>query len=470
VLGKSARTVIPTTPLSGNLADWLDALQKEGYWKGEVIQLNRTGERIRIQSSLAAVKNEKGEITSFVTVNRDVTQVRKIEQELKNAKEQLEITFANTPSAIYRFNKSGVLEYLNQRGAEMLGFRSTDEVLQCSITEMNAHIEERFVRLFEDGTTYTPERGSVYKAFASGEQSEAPIQMIDKKTGQAQWILTSSTPVKDNNNQIAFVLAVATDITNQKRAEESLRKSEEELERLVAERTKELHRSNEDLQQFAHVASHDLKEPVRKIKTFASRLESEKSELLDERGKQFLAKIQSASDRMLKMIEGVLNYSTIGALGSSEFEAVDLNAIMRDIMNDLEVVLQKSKAKITCNNLPVVQGVPIRIYQLFYNLMINSLKFARPEIPPEIRLEGSIVNKDGQKMARIVVKDNGIGFEKSQSKMIFDTFTRLHSLDKYEGTGLGLALCKKIVERHGGTIEADGMVNEGATFTVHLPI
>jgi light-regulated signal transduction histidine kinase (bacteriophytochrome) len=169
------------------------------------------------------------------------------------------------------------------------------------------------------------------------------------------------------------------------------------------------------------------------------------------------------------MIEGVLNYSTIGALGSSEFEAVDLNAIMRDIMNDLEVVLQKSKAKITCNNLPGVQGVPIRIYQLFYNLMINSLKFARPEIPPEIRLEGSIINKDGQKMARIVVKDNGIGFEKSQSKMIFDTFTRLHSLDKYEGTGLGLALCKKIVERHGGTIEADGMVNEGATFTVHLP-
>jgi light-regulated signal transduction histidine kinase (bacteriophytochrome) len=253
----------------------------------------------------------------------------------------------------------------------------------------------------------------------------------------------------------------------QKIAEENIRKSEEHLRKLVDERTRELQRSNDDLQQFAHVASHDLKEPVRKVKTFGTLLKEEFGQQLPGIAQKYLNKIESAADRMYSMIDGVLLYSSLGA-HEQTVDPINLNEIISNIMSDLEIPITKRKATINYGSLPMIQGTPILIYQLFYNLLNNSLKFARPNEDSVITIHSDPTSQEGS-FVEILVRDNGIGFNQNEAGKIFKTFTRLNSKDQYEGTGLGLALCKKIVERHGGTIRAEGKVDEGSTFFITLP-
>jgi light-regulated signal transduction histidine kinase (bacteriophytochrome) len=258
-------------------------------------------------------------------------------------------------------------------------------------------------------------------------------------------------------------------VTNHINLKKIRREIELNLEKLVAERTLELQRSNEDLQQFAHVASHDLKEPVRKIKTFSSRLQSEFGHDLPAKGKMYIDKIQGATNRMYDMIEGVLKYSTLNE-EQLPVELVDLNAVLQNIEADFELVIHQKHAVIHKGELPPIEGAPVLIYQLFYNLINNSLKFSRPEVAPVINITSSVESENGRAKAKITIADNGIGFDQEHADRIFDTFTRLNSKDKYEGTGLGLALCKKIVEKHKGTIYASGSENEGAAFTILIPL
>jgi light-regulated signal transduction histidine kinase (bacteriophytochrome) len=231
--------------------------------------------------------------------------------------------------------------------------------------------------------------------------------------------------------------------------------------------------SNEDLQQFAHVASHDLKEPVRKIRTFSNRLLEEFGAILPPKARLFLSKIEQSTQRMVMMIDGVLAYSTLN--GSEQMiEPIDLNAIIGYVEGDLELTIEEKKATILYEALPQLDGAPVLIYQLFYNLINNSLKFARSDAPPVIEvlaniLHGPTEEQDGE-IVELVIRDNGIGFGQEHADRIFNTFARLHTRDRYEGTGLGLALCRKIVERHRGSISAAGERGRGATFTIRLPL
>jgi len=248
-----------------------------------------------------------------------------------------------------------------------------------------------------------------------------------------------------------------------------------QLESRVNERTTELNNvnatlksTNDTLEQFAHVASHDLKEPVRKIKIFTSRLQEESGDVLNEKSKVYLDKILSSANRMSTMIEGVLNYSIQN--GSEQVnEDIDLNMIIEEIRNDLEVLIQQKEAVIKCDPLPVIEGDHVLLHQLFYNLIYNSLKFTNTTVNPVINISYEAITMEGKPYYRIKIRDNGIGFDQQQSERIFDTFTRLNSKDKYDGTGLGLALCRKIVQRHGGTINAEGVSGVGAEFRVVLP-
>lgn len=248
------------------------------------------------------------------------------------------------------------------------------------------------------------------------------------------------------------------------------------LEQEVKSRTLELsllnislRRSNEDLQQFAHVASHDLKEPVRKIRTFGSRLQDEYGELLPDRARLFLDKIHNATERMFSMIDGVLAYSMLNASGQP-IEKIDLNEVLKNTESDLEIIIQQKKGTIRRGHLPTIEGAPVLIHQLFYNLLNNSLKFSRADTPPIIYISGEVIGTTDGPVAEIGFSDNGIGFDQQHAMTIFDTFARLNSKDNYEGTGLGLSLCKKIVERHHGTITAMGTKNRGAVFTIKLPL
>ncbi|MGZ5254353.1 MAG: sensor histidine kinase, partial [Flavitalea sp.] len=250
------------------------------------------------------------------------------------------------------------------------------------------------------------------------------------------------------------------------------------LETLVKERTLELNRSNEDLQQFAHVASHDLKEPLRKIRTFSNRLEAEFGKMMPEKGRTYIEKIQASSERMSNMIDGILNYSVMNATEQNE-ERIDLGFILDGIISDLELLILQKEAKITYNNLPRIKGSPTLIYQLFYNLISNSLKFSKAETPSRINISSRQMNEEELKdfsdikkstdYLCITVEDNGIGFNPEYAEKMFNVFTRLNRRDQYEGTGLGLALCKKIVHRHHGLISAKGEEGKGASFEIVFP-
>jgi len=259
-------------------------------------------------------------------------------------------------------------------------------------------------------------------------------------------------PVQESDGPITGVNVMATDMTEQVvariRVEESERKYRElseQLEAIVQERTNELQRSNDDLQQFAHVASHDLKEPLRKLRTFINRLTDEFGSSIPAKGQGYIEKLHAASLRMYDMIDGVLRYSSINQ-GEQVIESVSINELIESIESDLEMVIQQKHAVIDKANLGHVQGARILLHQLFYNLINNALKFSKDV--PHIDITAHELMRDNIPMIEIRVADNGIGFSPEYADMIFHAFSRLNSKDKFEGTGLGLALCRKIAERH----------------------
>jgi PAS domain S-box-containing protein len=270
-------------------------------------------------------------------------------------------------------------------------------------------------------------------------------------------------------SEVVGVFVEGHDVTEEVRIKNQLIQNESRLEQEVLARTRDLVASNEDLQQFAHVASHDLKEPIRKVRTFSNRLKFEMTDQITEKGKTYLDKILGATERAHSMIDGVLAYSTFN-VDAQPIEIVDLNAVMNNLQSDLEIPIAEKQAKIEVGDLPAVEGAPVLLYQLFYNLLNNSLKFSNSSRQPVIKICGSEIEIGGERFANIVINDNGIGFAPEYAEKIFKTFTRLNSKDRYEGTGLGLALCKKIAERHGGSISARAEENVGAEFSVVLPI
>lgn len=284
------------------------------------------------------------------------------------------------------------------------------------------------------------------------------------------------SPLRDFYNQVDGVLVVATEVTTHVLARKKLEEHSWILEQEVKARTAELRalnislqESNADLQQFAHVTSHDLKEPVRKVKIFSSRLQEEYGHQIPEKGHLFLEKILHATDRIYAMIEGVLTYSTLNAQQQMA-EEIDLNVILTNIETDLEVSILQKNASIERAILPGIEGSSILLYQLFYNLINNSLKFSDDKVPPVITISGKSLEYAGGEWVEIIITDNGIGFDQEQADKIFAPFARLHSKDQYEGTGLGLALCRKITDRHHGTITAESKRGAGARFTLMLPV
>jgi light-regulated signal transduction histidine kinase (bacteriophytochrome) len=240
----------------------------------------------------------------------------------------------------------------------------------------------------------------------------------------------------------------------------------------------DLERSNRDLLDFANIASHDLQEPLRKISTFSDMLQIRYEDSLDERAKDYIDRIQASAKRMQSFIIALLSYSRLSTQGKSK-EIVDLNEIARNVLSDLDMQIERSEAEIQVSELPLVKADPVQMHQLFLNMINNSLKFRKPEMPVEIKVRGKTVvgasfehsgNSFEAGYFEISFSDNGIGFDEKYLDRIYQPFQRLHRFDKYEGTGMGLAICRKIIERHNGEIEAHSTPGEGATFIVRLPI
>jgi len=257
------------------------------------------------------------------------------------------------------------------------------------------------------------------------------------------------------------------------------RLSREVVERRRAEHAAQemaanLQRSNQELERFASVASHDLQEPLRKIQAFGDRLRSKLSGAIGEQGRDYLTRMLNSADRMRQLIDDLLAFSRVSTKGRS-FVAVDLGSLVSEVLGDLETRVQDSGATVQVGDLPSIVADPMQIRQLLQNLVGNALKFRRPDVRPIVNVEGRILpaetteDEPGWSRCELRVSDNGIGFEEHYLDRIFEVFQRLHGRSEYEGTGMGLAICRRIVERHGGAITARSSPGNGSTFIVTLP-
>jgi signal transduction histidine kinase len=227
----------------------------------------------------------------------------------------------------------------------------------------------------------------------------------------------------------------------------------------------ELSRSNAELEQFASVASHDLQEPLRKVQTFAAQLTATEHDRLSDQGQDFLRRMSDAAGRMRTLIDDLLMFSRVSTQGRP-FVAVDLGEIVAQVLIDLEMSITDSDAQVTVGALPTVSADPVQMRQLLQNLLGNALKFRREGVVPELRVSAQLTDH----VAELTIQDNGIGFDEQYATRIFRAFERLHGARAYAGTGIGLALCRKIIERHNGTITATSELGNGATFTIRLPL
>jgi light-regulated signal transduction histidine kinase (bacteriophytochrome) len=255
---------------------------------------------------------------------------------------------------------------------------------------------------------------------------------------------------------------------------EELERSRDELEQRVRERTAELHaymeklkESNQALQDFASIASHDMQEPLRKVVSFGNMLGQKYGDAMGEEGKDYLNRMLNATERMQSLLKSLLDYSRV-TTKAEPFREVELSSLIGEVLSDLEVRIESSGGIVELGELPVIEADPTQMRQLFQNLIGNGLKFHKEGGKPIVKVHCSV---GGPGLYKLTVEDNGIGFEEKYREKIFTPFQRLHGrTSQYEGTGMGLAICRKIVERHGGTIAAKSAPGQGTTFIVTLPV
>ena len=446
--------------------EWRQAIAMRRPWKCEFrLKNTESGEYRWFFGHTLPLLNDSGEVVKWVGSASDI-------HLQKTANEQLESIVAERTSELIALNK--ILKEKNDELSRAQTFLQT--VLDASVELVTAFDRDlifTFVnKRVKEFSGAVPESwiGKNLLDVRPGFEKTETYQHLKRALKGETIHIEAQGPYSDDqrifetfiiplkrNTEITGVVTMQRDVTTIAKLTEDLRVSNIRLKR-----------SNDDLQQFAHVTSHDLKEPVRKIRLYGNILKGDYAQFLPERGQEYLNKIERSTSRIYAMIDGVLKYSSVEGI-QEEFQDIDLNEVVKSIQEDLEVAISDAKAKILSNALPVIKGSPTLIYQLFYNLINNSLKFRSQERGSQITITSSAEVMEDRDYWRIVLKDNGIGFHPSFAETIFESFARLNAKDKYEGTGLGLALCKKIVVRHGGIITAYGEEDVGAAFTILLP-
>ncbi len=300
---------------------------------------------------------------------------------------------------------------------------------------------------------------------------------IRNKKGLYKWHLSRALPVRDEEDNIIMWVGSNTEIHNQKEQKEELESAFRYRTRQLQRKNMELESANKDLTTLTYVSSHDLQEPLRKIQNFVKLIYKNDNVNLSEAGKGYLERLQISTKRMHSLIEDLLTYSRTGSQEKT-FEKTNLRNIINEVLSDLEDVIQKKNAQIDIGELCEVNIIPFQFRQLFQNLIGNALKFSKHKRVPHIKISCRVktgAELENTKLAphlnycHVTLSDNGIGFDPQYKERIFEVFQRLHSFENYKGTGIGLAICKRIVENHAGIITASGELNEGATFDIYIP-
>ncbi|MGA2034839.1 MAG: ATP-binding protein [Thermoguttaceae bacterium] len=432
-------------------------VNRTGHWEGSTQLRNvQTDELTDVETFMFRVKPAQADMPGCLAIiHRMGGPCRQLREAFEEAQARKHAILESSLDPIITINHEGVIIEFNRAAETAFGF-PRDKVLGTRPADVlfppsaGSDHGTRIDRYLESGEgSMLGKRAEVIAVRANGESFPAEVA------------------ITMSQEQGAPVLSLfIRDISLRRKAEEQ-----------QAQYAAELVRSNRDLEQFAYVASHDLQEPLRKIRAFGDRLEMKCAAALDDTGRECVQRMQTAAARMQQLIEGLLTLSRV-TTRAQDFMAVDLGEIARQVVSDLEAQLQRVEGRVQVGNLPTIQADPLQMRQLLQNLIGNALKFHRPEESPVVKIEGRFVqgrrrqagDSPAHEQCRIVVEDNGIGFDEKHAERIFGVFQRLHPRDVYEGTGIGLAICRKIVELHGGTIAGSSTPGKGARFEVLLPV
>ncbi len=402
-------------------------------------------QRVRKRTSELTAANRK--------LQQEISERKRAEQRHHESKETLNAILATSPIGI-GFVRNRVIQWVNETMCNITGYeRGALKGKTASMLYPNAEEYERVGRELPGGT---------------GKSSESAY--VDTR-----WIRENGTII-DCELRARFLdpldpskgeIVAAMDITKRKLAEKKLKQTLAELKR-----------SNAELEQFAYVASHDLQEPLRKIQAFGDRLKAKYGNALNDRGSDYLKRMQNAAKRMQTLINDLLTFSRVSTR-TQPFTQVDLSNVVQKTLSNLETFIEQTEGCVEVGNLPTIDADLTQMHQLMQNLISNALKFHRKEEAPFVKIHGQLIKRQEQQLAgvlpadeycQIVVEDNGIGFDEKYLDRIFGVFQRLHGRGDYEGTGIGLANCRKIVERHSGSITAKSTPEKGSTFIVTLPV
>jgi PAS domain S-box-containing protein len=403
--------------------------------------LTKSGDIRWCEASSRVILDENGAFSGVTGTLTDVTERRYIDEKLAEGEARFRTVVENLGEGLLLTDLDNTIQYVNRRMGEMAGFRPE---------EMEGYKAHKLLSPVEEWDRMT-ERNQE-RAVGQSERYETRIR---RATGELMWVEVHAAPYCPPGSDVIGTMSAVLDITERKRSEEQLRAL-----------TEELTRSNQALQDFASVASHDLQEPLRKILTFGDRLKTRAGDTLSPDGRDYLERMLSAAGRMQSLIQDLLSYARVTSK-AQPFTEVKLNDVLNGVLGDLEAqILRTGGTVVVPTALPIVMADQPQMRQLLQNLIGNALKFSREGVPPRVDIEWEELRSGSYCLS---VQDNGIGFEEKYAERVFEVFERLHARTEYEGTGMGLAICRKIVERHGGSIRAIGTPGEGATFIIELP-
>ncbi|MDX2249066.1 MAG: ATP-binding protein [Bacteroidia bacterium] len=504
-IGKIVSNIIRAQNLTQPASELLEILVSTGKWEGEQIHTHKNGYPIHVMASVSCIYAEGKEVKGYVAVNRNITDQKNIQKVLEDSLNQhnalrdkitqISTYFINLyakdidEGIEYALKQVCDFAYLDRayvflytdEGTRMSNIHEYCQKGVTSLKKLQQNIEVDafpwFARELQEkylvnipNVTKMPEEAVIEKNFyiTTGVNSMLAVPLLregkllgfvgfDAMSSQRNWS-------QDTISLFQIVADIIINALERKNWEIRLKEARDSLEQEVEKRTAELFHSNELLENFAYMASHDLREPLRMVVNYLQLLERSLYNTLGESEKDYIHYAIDGAMRMRKLLEGMLAYSRVKT-HSQPFSLVNMSKVMEDVCANLDLVISDTKADVTCRNLPQVYADAEQMLQLLQNLVGNALKFQPENQIPQVEVWG----EEGEDHFTFAVKDNGIGMEPQYKERIFQIFNRLHARDKYPGSGIGLAICKEIVTHHHGKIWVESVLDQGTTFFFTLP-